>query len=165
MEILAYLIIGYLLICILLDGLEKLKKHFFPADEAEPDEPEQEEVCIEYDFYSVQQRLIRIQQTADQIQSIEHLITDIEITSPEQREMPLEMKWADGVTGHQHSFNLWMDGRASTQLLLQTAYQEREQLRTSLSNQIKELYSTVVTESVTETVVRVPERGVVWNGQ
>jgi len=34
-----------------------------------------------------------------------------------------------------------MDGRTSTQLLLETAYQEREQLRTSLSNQIADLYA------------------------
>lgn len=60
------------------------------------------------------------------------------------------MRWADTADGQEHIYSFWMDGRASTQLLLETACQEREQLRTSLSEQIADLYSTVVTKAVTK---------------
>ena len=145
MKIIMILLIGYALLCCASAWVTRQRAVPSPADEDEDDE-----IFTEYDFYSVQQKLIRIQQTADRIQSIEHLITDIEITSPERHELPLEMRWADTADGQEHIYSFWMDGRASTQLLLETACQEREQLRTSLSEQIADLYSTVVTKAVTK---------------
>jgi len=111
MIIIFYMFTGWIVLGLICEELAKLKERFFPAD-AEPDEPEeeQEEVFIEYDFYQVQQRLIRIQKTADQIQSIEHLITDIEITSPERHELPLEMRWADTASGQERAYHLLSSG-------------------------------------------------------
>ena len=155
MKIIVILLFAYALLCWVSDRIIKQREQHSPADEEREDE-----ILIDYDFYSVQQQLIQIQKTAEQLQSIEDLITDIEITSPEVRELPLEMRWADTGNGQEHTYQFWMDGRTSTQLLLQTAYQEREQLRTSLSEQIAGLYSTVVTETVTESVTNEQERGV-----
>jgi len=155
MKIIMILLTGYLLLCCRSAWLEKQKALLSPAEEEE-----KEEFFTEYDFYSVQQMLIQIQKTADRIQSIEHLITDIEITSPERHELPLEMRWADTADGQEHTYSFWMDGRASTQLLLETACQEREQLRTSLLEQISDLYGTVVTQSVTQTDAESQDRGV-----
>lgn len=155
MKIIVILLFAYALLCWVSDRIIKQREQHSSADEDEDDE-----ILIDYDFYSVQQQLIQIQKTAERIQSIEDLITDIEITSPEQHELPLEMRWADTGNGQEHTYRFWMDGRASTQLLLQTAYQEREQLRTSLSEQIADLYSTVVTETVTESVTDEQEKGV-----
>lgn len=154
MKIIMILLVGYALLCCASAWVTRRRAVPSPADEEDEDE-----IFTEYDFYSVQQQLIRIQKTADRIQSIEHLITDIEITSPERHELPLEMRWADTADGREHIYSFWMDGRASTQLLLETACQEREQLRTSLLEQISDLYSTVVTQSVTQTAVKMQERG------
>ena len=154
MKIIMILLLGYLLLCCWSVWIKKQREIPSPADEED-----EEEIFTEYDFYSVQQQLIQIQRTADRIQSIEHLITDIEITSPERHELPLEMRWADTADGQEHIYSFWMDGRESTRLLLETACQEREQLRTSLLEQISDLYSTVVTQSVTQTAVKMQERG------
>ena len=154
MKIIVILLFAYAMLCWVSDRIIKQREQHSPADEEREDE-----ILIDYDFYSVQQQLI--QKTAERIQSIEDLITDMEITSPERHELPLEMRWADTGDGQEHRYQFWADGRASTQLLLQTAYQEREQLRISLSEQITALYSTVVTETVTESVTDEQERGVV----
>ena len=157
MKIIMILLVGYFVFYYVSEWIEKQKELLSPAEE---EELEFEESFIEYDFHEVQEQLIRIQQTAERIQSIEELITDMEITSPEQHELPLEMRWADTADGREHHYQFWADGRASTQLLLETACQEREQLRTSLSEQIADLYSTVVTQSVTQTAFEMQERGV-----
>lgn len=156
MKIILILLFSYALLCWVSDRIIKQREQHSSVDEDKDDE-----ILIDYDFYSVQQQLIQLQKTAERIQSIEDLITDMEITSPERHELPLEMRWADTGDGQEHRYQFWADGRASTQLLLQTAYQEREQLRISLSEQITALYSTVVTETVTESVTDEQERGVV----
>ena len=111
--------------------------HFLPSEETD----------TTYDFEQVRELHQAMGKTINELESIENLITELELTAPEVREKPLEMSWSDAVTGKQNSFRFWMDGRKSTQLMLETVYEEREQLRTSLSHQIDEMHSTVVTES------------------
>lgn len=155
MKIIMILLIGYALLCCASAWVTRQRAVHSPADEDEDDE-----ILIDYDFYQIQQQLIQIQKTVERVKSIEELITDMEIASPDKRAFPVKMEWADHATGQQHTFQFWADGTTSTQLMLETAYQERIQLRTSLSKQIADLYSTVVTETVTESVADEQERGV-----
>ena len=155
MKIIIILLAGYALLCWVSDRVIKQRTLSSPADEDEDNE-----ILIDYDFYQIQQQLIQIQKTVERVKSIEDLITAMEITSPDKRAFPVTMEWADHATGQQHTFQFWADGTTSTQLMLETAYQERVQLRTSLSEQISALHDTVVTESVTETAVNEQERGV-----
>lgn len=155
MKIIIILLVGYALLCWVSDRIVRQRTLSSPADEDEDDE-----ILIDYDFYQIQQQLIQIQKTVERVKSIEDLITDMEITSPDKRVFPVTMEWTDHATGQQHTFQFWADGTTSTQLMLETAYQERVQLRTSLSEQIADLYSTVVTETVTESVTDEQERGV-----
>ena len=100
-------------------------------------------------FQELEQRESRLHRDTERLQQIEQLITDLEICSPEELEKPFQMQWSSA-TGQDRSFCFWMDGRLSTQQMLETAYQERLTLRTSLLKQISEMYDTVVTQSVTE---------------
>ena len=134
--------------------LKKVRELYFPHSLSS------DETDTDFDFEQVRELHQAMGKTINELESIENLITELELTAPEVREKPLEMSWSDAVTGKQNSFRFWMDGRKSTQLMLETIYEEREQLRTSLLHQIDEMHSTVVTESVTESAPKHTRRGV-----
>ncbi len=134
--------------------LKKVRELYFPHSLSS------KETDTTYDFEQVRELHQAMGKTINELESIENLITELELTAPEVREKPLEMSWSDAVTGKQNSFRFWMDGRKSTQLMLETVYEEREQLRTSLLHQIDEMHSTVVTQTVTQSAPEKVRRGV-----
>lgn len=109
-------------------------------------------------FQELQQREARLHRDTERLQQIEQLITDLEICDPNVLEKPIQMQWSSA-TGQDRSYCFWMDGGYSTQQMLQTAYEERLTLRTSLLEQINEMYDTVVTQSVTERCVSAKGEG------
>lgn len=134
--------------------LKKVRELYFPFPHHD------DEAHTDFDFEQVRELYQTMGKTINELEAVETLITELELTEPEVREKPLEMSWSDAVTGKQNSFRFWMDGRKSTQLMLETIYEEREQLRTSLSSQIAEMHSTVVTQTVTQTAHEKVSRGV-----
>ena len=109
-------------------------------------------------FQELQQREARLHRDTERLQQIEQLITDLEICDPDVLEKPTQMQWSSA-NGQNRSYCFWMDGGHSTQQMLQTAYEERLTLRTSLLEQINEMYDTVVTQSVTERCVSAKGEG------
>lgn len=134
--------------------LKKVRELYFPHSLSS------EETDTDFDFEQVRELHEQMSKTIQELDSIEQLLTELELTEPEVREKPLEMSWSDAVTGKQNSFRFWMDGRKSTQLMLETIYEEREQLRSSLLHQIDEMHHTVVTQTVTQSVFEKVRRGV-----
>ena len=124
--------------------LKKVREMYFPLPHHD------DEAHTDFDFEQVREVYSQMGKTINELESIEQLLTELELTEPEVREKPLEMSWSDAVTGQTKAFHFWMDGRKSTQLMLETVYEEREQLRTSLLHQIDEMHSTVVTQTVTQ---------------
>jgi len=134
--------------------LKKVRELYFPHSLSS------EKTDTTYDFEQVRELHQAMGKTINELESIENLITELELTAPEVREKPLSMSWADNATGQTKSFRFWMDGRKSTQLMLETVYEEREQLRSSLLRQIDEMHSTVVTQTVTQSAPEKVRRGV-----
>ena len=138
--------------------LKKVREMYFPLPHHD------DEAHTDFDFEQVREVYSQMGKTINELESIENLITELELTAPEVREKPLEMSWSDAVTGKQNSFRFWMDGRKSTQLMLETVYEEREQLRTSLLHQIDEMHSIVVTKAVTKAYPNSNREGVKAHG-
>ena len=133
--------------------LKKVREMYFPLPHHD------DEAHTDFDFEQVREVYSQMGKTINELESIENLITELELTAPEVREKPLEMSWSDAVTGQTKAFHFWMDGRKSTQLMLETVYEEREQLRSSLLHQIDQMHSTVVTKTVTQTAHEKVRRG------
>jgi hypothetical protein len=143
-----------LVIWILKKAREQYFPHSLPSDETN----------VDFDFEQVREVYSQMGKTIQELESIEQLLTELELTEPEVREKPLEMSWSDAVTGKQNSFRFWMDGRKSTQLMIETVYEERDQLRSSLFQQIDEMHSTVVTKAVTKAYPNSNREGVKAHG-
>lgn len=126
-------------------------------DEPEPenDSPELSESDTAFCFDDVQRRVSRLNQTVTQLETLERLLTDAEITAPEQHETALQMSWVSNTNNQNSSYSFMLDGRTATRLLTESLYQERETVRTSLLNQIADLYHTAIVQTWTE---RQPDR-------
>lgn len=138
--------------------LKKVRELYFPHSLSS------EETDADFDFEQVREVYSQMGKTINELENIENLITELELTAPEVREKPLEMSWSDAVTGQTKAFHFWMDGRKSTQLMLETVYEERDRLRSSLSSQIDEMHSTVVTKAVTKAYPNSNREGVKAHG-
>ena len=139
-----------LVIWILKKAREQYFPHSLPSDETN----------VNFDFEQVRELHEQMNKTIQELESIEQLLTELELTKPEVREKPLSMSWSDAATGKQNSFRFWMDGRKSTQLLIETIHEERDQLRSSLLHQIDQMHHTVVTQTVTQSAPEKVRRGV-----
>ena len=128
--------------------LKKVREMYFPLPHHD------DEAHTDFDFEQVRELHQAMGKTINELESIEQLLTELELTEPEVREKPLSMSWSDAVSGQQKKFDFWMDGRKSTRLMIETIYEERDRLRSSLSSQIDELNQLNVTKSVTKTVTK-----------
>ncbi len=135
--------------------LKKVREMYFPLLHHDDDEAH-----TDFDFEQVREVYSQMGKTINELESIEQLLTELELTEPEVREKPLSMSWSDAVSGQQKKFDFWMDGRKSTRLMIETIYEERDRLRSSLSSQIDELNQLNVTKSVTKTTIEQNRRGV-----
>lgn len=90
-------------------------------------------------FFSVSEKIEYLNELKQQLDSVEQLITDIELCSPEIREKVIKLEWITSA-GEKKEYSLWIDGTSqTTEELFKIAYIERQQLRTSLHLEIKNL--------------------------
>jgi len=78
--------------------LKKVRELYFPHSLPS------EETDTTYDFEQVRELHQAMGKTINELESIENLITELELTAPEVREKPLEMSWSDAVTGRATAF-------------------------------------------------------------
>lgn len=87
----------------------------------------------------------------DQLRELDDLQTSLELCAPRERAQALRMEWTNH-NGSTHAANIWMDGSNSTGDILAATIREREQLRTSLLDEIRAAYSVqCVTGTITQT--------------
>lgn len=87
----------------------------------------------------------------DQLRELDDLQTSLELCAPRERAQALRMEWTNH-NGSRHAAQVWMDGSGSTGDILAATIREREQLRTSLLDEIRAAYSAqCVTGTITQT--------------
>lgn len=75
--------------------------------------------------------------TADELRTVEHMITDIEICSPDKLQQNFTCRWGSAAGTMEHEF--WSDGEETSEKLMALAVSERDRLRARLLEQIAEL--------------------------
>jgi len=92
---------------------------------------------IEFDCIS--ERIERLNNIRERLQTVEEMITDITVCSPDEHEKVISREWLNGV-GEKQKYDLWIDGKNNnSNELLKIAYSERKRLRSSLLSEIKDL--------------------------
>ena len=91
------------------------------------------------EFQSISEQIEHLNELREQLQTIEEMITDVSICSPDEHEKVISCEWMNSL-GNKLKYDLWVDGKNSTsEELLKIAYSERRRLRTSLKSEIKKL--------------------------
>lgn len=91
------------------------------------------------EFQSISEQIEHLNELREQLQTIEEMITDVSICSPDEHEKVISCEWMNSI-GNKLKYDLWVDGKNSTsEELLKIAYSERRRLRTSLKSEIKKL--------------------------
>lgn len=91
------------------------------------------------EFNQVSDDIEKLNRLRDSLYDIEQLLTCIEMCTPEEHEIGINIQWSD-LAGTNYSYNFILDGCDDTsELFRKIAYQERKFLRTSLSTQIKKM--------------------------
>ena len=103
-------------------------------------EPEEQEIRTdEADYIALSAQIKKLHQTAERIDMLDRMITDIEICDPDVLQKAFSCSWQSG--GENREFQFWTTGAdAQAEHLMQMAVDEREQLRVSLLMQIDRLY-------------------------
>lgn len=91
------------------------------------------------EFQSISEQIEYLNDLREQLQTVEEMITDISICSPDEHEKVISCEWMNS-RGNKLRYDLWINGKNSTsEDLLKIAYSERRRLRTSLKSEIKKL--------------------------
>ncbi len=91
------------------------------------------------EFNCVSERIERLNNIRERLQTVEEMITDITVCSPDEHEKVISCEWMNGV-GKKQRYDLWIDGKNNnSNELLKIAYSERKRLRSSLLSEIKDL--------------------------
>lgn len=91
------------------------------------------------EFQNISEQIEHLNELREQLQTIEEMITDVSICSPDEHEKVISCEWMNSL-GNKLKYDLWVDGKNSTsEELLKIAYSERRRLRTSLKSEIKKL--------------------------
>ncbi len=85
------------------------------------------------DFVTISEQLEHLNELKDNLQSIEDMITEIEICQPEERATAINISMPTNNTGIQIVAN------NSSDEVLKLLHKERQKLRSSLTNEIKNL--------------------------
>ena len=85
------------------------------------------------DFVTISEQLEHLNELKDNLQSIEDMITEIEICQPEERATAINISMPTNYTGIQIVAN------NSSDEVLKLLHKERQKLRSSLTNEIKNL--------------------------
>lgn len=91
------------------------------------------------EFLSVAEAIDEMNSTKEQLASIEEMITEITICSPDDHNKFIRCEWANAL-GEHFNYDLYIDGNDNvSDEMLKIAYSERTRLRTLLRQQIKNL--------------------------
>lgn len=115
---------------------------------------------IEFDYIS--ERIERLNNIREQLQTVEEMITDITVCSPDEHEKVISCEWLNGV-GEKQKYDLWIDGKNNnSNELLKIAFSERKRLRSSMLSEIKNLSERCYENSYDNDVKigKINERGV-----
>lgn len=97
------------------------------------------EVEENIEFLSVAEAIDEMTTTKEQLASIEEMITEITICSPDDHNKFIRCEWANTL-GEHFKYDLYIDGNDNvSDEMLKIAYSERTRLRTLLRQQIKNL--------------------------
>ena len=92
----------------------------------------------EIDYITLGAQIKKLHQTMERIDTLDRMITDIEICDPEVIQKAFACSWQSG--GENREFKFWTTGAdRQAEHLMQMALDEREQLRASLLDQIDRL--------------------------
>lgn len=109
-------------------GLYKIYNRYYHSDENS-----------DIEFQSISEQIEHLNDLREQLQTVEEMITDISICSPDEHEKVISCEWMSS-RGDKLRYDLWINGKNSTsEDLLKIAYSERRRLRTSLKAEIKKL--------------------------
>ncbi len=109
-------------------GLYKIYNRYYRSDENS-----------DIEFQSISEQIEHLNDLREQLQTVEEMITDISICSPDEHEKVISCEWMNS-RGNKLRYDLWINGKNSTsEDLLKIAYSERRRLRTSLKSEIKKL--------------------------
>lgn len=91
------------------------------------------------EFLSVSEAIDEINHTKNQLASIEEMITDVSICSPDEHGKYISCEWMSSL-GNKYKYDLFVDGvNDASEEMLKIAYSERARLRTLLRQQIRNL--------------------------
>lgn len=92
----------------------------------------------EFDLSTVNEKLIRADQTRIDLNSMESLLTDLSVASPEMQ-IVLRLTWLD-LDGEQHTYDLYCDGiNTASESMRSVSEREVFELREALSYQLADL--------------------------
>ena len=91
------------------------------------------------DFQHISDQIEYLSELREKLSTIEEMITDVSICSPDEHEKIISCEWINGV-GDKFRYDLWVDGNDSTsEELLKIAYSERCRLRSALNAEIQKM--------------------------
>ncbi|MCM1008299.1 MAG: hypothetical protein NC485_10285 [Ruminococcus flavefaciens] len=91
------------------------------------------------EFECISEQIERLNNLREQLQTVEKMITDISVCSPDEHEKVISCEWLNSF-GEKQRYDLWIDGKNNnSNELLKIAYSERKRLRSSLLSEIKNL--------------------------
>lgn len=93
----------------------------------------------EFEFLTVSESIDELYRTKKELQTVEELITSIEICEPDEHEKYISCEWMNG-TRNKLKYDLLVDGKNTTSNeMLKIAHSERERLRFLLCFQIQKI--------------------------
>lgn len=91
------------------------------------------------DFTDVSEQIDRVNEIRERLGTIEELITDISICSPDEHHKWIAFEWTSA-SGKNNRYDIWIDGcNKNTKDILKFVYAERDRLRTSLQTETRKL--------------------------
>ena len=109
-------------------GVYKLYIHYYRTEENG-----------DIEFQNISEQIEHLNELREQLQTIEEMITDVSICSPDEHEKVISCEWINSL-GNKFKYDLWADGKNSTsEELLKIAYSERRRLRSALKLEIKKM--------------------------
>lgn len=93
----------------------------------------------EFEFLTVSEAVDELHRTKEELQTVEELITSIEICNPDEHEKYISCEWMTGA-GNKLKYDLLVDGQnVVSGEMLKIAFSERERLRSLLCFQIQKI--------------------------
>lgn len=82
-------------------GLYKIYNRYYRSDENS-----------DIEFQSISEQIEHLNELREQLQTVEEMITDISICSPDEHEKVISCEWMNSL-GNKFKYDLWVDGKNS----------------------------------------------------